>query len=315
MVGMVFDRVSPFGRCGMKWLVSHLLLLAAFLLVAPAAGAQIVPVQTTTDVLNSTVDTTADTAGDVLQPVTGALDGAVSTTQQTATGAEQTATGALDSGTAVTGVTGPSTSASSSTEESTSGGSRSSTSDGAGGSASPGKKFHSRFDRLPPRLEMLLERIELGRNVRANIRRLQQALASLSAQDRARVLRLLNAEIRRLRADGVSAAERKRIERLIRAREKIAGFGAPTATPAVSDASARDPVGRPRAGTVLGASAAGDNGTSEKGAAQEADRQGDQSGPSRILEAGGFPFKILLALGAVLFVVLGGLAVKEEWAA
>lgn len=292
----------------MKRLVFHLLLLAAFVAVAPPAGAQVVPLPTATDdPVGDAVDTTTDTVGGLTQ---GGLDGTVSTTQQTATGV-------LDSATASSGASAPSTSGSASSDGTASGG-RSASGERAG-RASPGKKFRSRFDRLPPRLERLLERIELGRDVRANLRRLQHALASLSAQERAGVLRLLNAEIRRLRADGVSAAERKRIERLVRARERIAAFGAPTATPATSavgDAGARDPdpaTGPPLAGGVLGATAGSDQAPTEKGAQKEGAT--GHSGSPGILDPDGLPLRILLALGAVLLVILGGLAVKEEWVA
>jgi hypothetical protein len=69
---------------------------------------------------------------------------------------------------------------------------------------------------LPRRLETLLERIELGRHVRANLRRLEHELAFASPALRIRILRLVRAEIRRLRAKGTTAAERSRIERLRR---------------------------------------------------------------------------------------------------
>jgi hypothetical protein len=289
----------------MKWLGFHLLLLAA-VVVAPSAGAQVVPLQTgTDDLVGGTVDTSADTVGGLTQSVSGGLDNAVSTTHQTATGVLDPATGSSGDSTS-------STSGSASTEGTASGGP--SSSGERAGSTAPGKRFNSRFDRLPLRLERLLERIELGRNVRENLRRLQQALASLSAQERARVARLLNAEIRRLRVDGVSSAERKRIERLIRAHEQIAAFGTPTATSAVGGAGAGDPAtGPPLAGGVLGATAAGDEAPAEKGAQKEGAT--GQSGSPGILDADGFPFRILVALGTVLLVILGGLAVKEEWVA
>jgi hypothetical protein len=82
---------------------------------------------------------------------------------------------------------------------------------------------------LPRRFETLLERIEFGRNVRANIRRLEQLLASASPALRTRVLRLLQAEIRRLRADGVTKAERSRIQRLQLARKALRTSPSPAA--------------------------------------------------------------------------------------
>jgi hypothetical protein len=298
------------GHCGMKWLVSYLLLVTAFVLVVPSAGAQIVPTQTADDLVGDTVDTTTDVLGDVSQSVSGgdlgtSLDTTVSTTQQVATDA-------LGSGTTSAGTVDPSMSSSGSTDG-TSGGSRSSSRERAAGSASPGKEFRSRFDRLPPRLERLLERIELGRNVRANLRRLQQALASLSTRERARVLRLLNAEIRRLRADGVSATERKRIGRLIRAREQITELGPPAPTPAVVDTSTRvRTTGPSPAGGVLDALEAGRDASPGKAAASSGV---GSSEPSGIREPGGFPIRIVLVLGAVLLAILGGLAIREEWPA
>ena len=266
------------------------------MVVVPCAGAQIVPLQTSDNLVGDTVETTAGTVGDVTQslPVrdlsTG-LGGTVSTTEQTATDVLNSVTSGA----------------------STSGGSGSSSRDRADGTASPGKEFRSRFDRLPPRLERLLERIELGRNVRADLRRLQQALASLSAREQARVLRLLNAEISRLRADGVSAKERKRIERLIRAREAIAELGAPASTPAVADTSTRTrAAGSPPAGGVLGVSAAGRDASPGKAVPPT---EAGSSGSAKTLDAGGFPLRILLAVGAVLLVILGGLALREEWPA
>ena len=302
----------------MKWLVPHLLLLMACMAVVPCAGAQIVSPQTSDDLVVDAVDTTTEAVADRTQSVpvgglTTPLADAVSTTQQTATGA-------VDGGAAVADTSGSSTSSSGSTSG-TSGGSTSSSRHRSGGRASPGKEFRSRFDRLPPRLERLLERIELGRNLRANLRRLQEALASLSASERARVIRLLNAEIRHLRANGVSPAERRRIARLLRAREHITALGtptatplgAPTATPATVDAGTPIPTTRPKlAGGVLGASVSGRDTPSGQTAPSTI---AGSSEPSGIPEAGGFPLKIVLALGAVLLVVLGGLAVKEEWLA
>jgi hypothetical protein len=295
----------------MKWLVSQLCFLTAFLLVVPCAGAQDGLLQTSNDLIVDTVDTTTNAVGDLSQSVslgdaTDGLGGAVSTT-------EQTAAAVLDSGKSSTGSSAPATSGSASTEGTISDGSGGSSRESAASSPSPGKEFRSRFDRLPPRLERLLERIELGRNVRANLRRLQEALASLSAQDRARVLRLLNAEIRQLRANGVSATERKRIERLIRVRGALTGLRAPTS--AAADASTRTPTTGPSlADEALGASAAGGDVPPGKRAGAPGDGTRGSSSPMGLRAAGGFPFKIFLALGAVLLLILGGLAAKEEWA-
>jgi len=97
------------------------------------------------------------------------------------------------------------------------------------GHASPGRPYKSRFDRLPSRVEVLLERLELGRHVRASLRRLEIILAD-SPRLRARVLRALRAEIARFRARGVTPAERHRIRRLVLVRTALAG---PAASPTV----------------------------------------------------------------------------------
>jgi hypothetical protein len=98
--------------------------------------------------------------------------------------------------------------------------------DGGSGSASSGDASsgsatdsnrgspHTRFDRLPRRYESLLERIESGRHVRANIARLRALLASASPQLRARVMRLIRREIRRLERGGLTPRERAAVQRL-----------------------------------------------------------------------------------------------------
>jgi hypothetical protein len=98
--------------------------------------------------------------------------------------------------------------------------------DGGSGSASSGDASsgsatdsnrgspHTRFDRLPRRYESLLERIESGRHVRANIARLRALLASASPQLRARVMRFIRLEIRRLERGGLTRRERAAVQRL-----------------------------------------------------------------------------------------------------
>jgi hypothetical protein len=98
--------------------------------------------------------------------------------------------------------------------------------DGGSGSASSGDASsgsatdsnrgspHTRFDRLPRRYESLLERIESGRHVRANIARLRALLASASPQLRARVMRFIRLEIRRLERGGLTRRERAAEQRL-----------------------------------------------------------------------------------------------------
>jgi hypothetical protein len=72
----------------------------------------------------------------------------------------------------------------------------------------------TRFDRLPRRYDRLLERIESGRHVRANLARLRALLASASPQLRARVMRFIRLEIRRLERGGLTRRERAAEQRL-----------------------------------------------------------------------------------------------------
>jgi hypothetical protein len=260
----------------MKWLVS-LLLLASVASVVPCASAQSVTLTTPNDPVGDVVETTQDALGDAPSP--GSL------------------------GSATDGLAGTDGSAVDSRADST--------------SAAPGKAFRTRFDRLRPRLERLLERIELGENVRANLRRLEQALLSLSAHERARLLRFLNAEIRRLRANGTSSTERRRVDRLRRAREAITTRSAPTPGSAIADASAATRATGPARGTdasfagqVLAASARRSALPPTGGATPP---RGGAPGPSEPSGLPEFPLiEVLLALCAVLFVILVGLAIKEE---
>lgn len=236
-------------------------VLGAVLLAVTPAGAQTVAlpnvedavdqtVDTVTstatdagDTVNQTVDTVTSTATDAGDPVEETVDTVTSTAGQAA-GTLQGAVGSA-TGSAATSVTSPvsgtssgaggstsggsSTSSGSTASSESSGGSARASSRGGGKSESRATRHRTKFDRLPRRFETLLERIEFGRNVRANIRRLEHLLASASPALRARVLRLLRAEIRRLRADGVTKAERSRIERLQLARKALRTSPSPAA--------------------------------------------------------------------------------------
>jgi hypothetical protein len=189
---------------------------------APAAG-QTVTVPdvegTVTDVVDTVSSTVDDT--DVVGTVSSTADDVVGTAEDTVTQVSGSATSSGDSSGSITGgvfstASGISSDGSSdgsgSTTTSSQGGSTASSSPRAGGGSRP--QIRSRFDRLPRRLETLLERIELGQHVRANLRRLERALASASPELRSRVLRQIRAEIARLRDGGVTKAERRRINRL-----------------------------------------------------------------------------------------------------
>ena len=233
-------------------------VLGAVLLTVTPAGAQTVElpdlgntvdqtVDTVTstatnagETVNQTVDTVTSTASDAGGTVNDTVDTVTSTAGQT-TGAVQGALGSA-TGSASTGSTpsiggtsgggGSTSSGSTASSGSSSGSARAGSREGAR-SSSRASRQRTRFDRLPRRFETLLERIEFGRNVRANIQRLERMLASAPPAVRARVLRLLRAEIRRLRADGVTRAERSRIERLQLAREALRS-SPPAAAPAAS---------------------------------------------------------------------------------
>jgi hypothetical protein len=235
-------------------------VLGAVLLMVTPAGAQTVALSSAGDAVDQTVDTVTSTATNAGNTVTStatdagnALDDTVDSVTSTASDAGDAVGGTLDTVTSTAGqaagaagsatgstatilaapVTGTnggaggstsgdgSTSSGSSTTSGSSGGSARSSQRGDGKSGSRATRHRTKFDRLPRRFETLLERIEFGRNVRANIRRLEHLLASASPAVRARVLRLLRAEIRRLRADGVTRAERSRIERLELARKAL----------------------------------------------------------------------------------------------
>jgi hypothetical protein len=72
------------------------------------------------------------------------------------------------------------------------------------------------FDRLPRRFEVLLERIELGQKVWANMQRLERVLEAARPSLRARVLRLVRTEIRRLERGGLMPVQRPWLNRLRR---------------------------------------------------------------------------------------------------
>jgi hypothetical protein len=244
-------------------------VLGAVLLMVTPAGAQTV-VPSAEDAVEGTVDTVTSTATDAGSAVNDTVDSvtgtasdagdAVGDTVDTVTSTAGQAAGAVQggaggaTGSAATSVAAPvtgtnsgaggstsgggSTSSGSSTTSGSSGGSASSSRRGDGSSGSRATRHRTKFDRLPRRFETLLERIEFGRNVRANIRRLEHLLASASPAVRARVLRLLRAEIRRLRADGVTKAERSRIERLQLTRKALrSGPAAPQSSPAAAAAA------------------------------------------------------------------------------
>jgi hypothetical protein len=261
-----------------KWLVSVLLL--AFASFVPCAGAQSLTL-TTPDATLTTPDATLTTP-----------DGALGDLSQPPSVGDSTdGLGDATSDTANSATASPRT--------------------------SPGKAFRTKFDRLPARLETLLERIELGRHERANLKRLQQMLRSLSPRERARLLHLLNAEIRRLRAGGVSPKERRRIERLVRTRRALTAPPAPTPTSDVADA----PGGTSETALAPESGARAGEGVLQAHAAASKERPSEPPRPPRRGageqpnegDEGAFTLSpLLIALGAVLLAIIGVLALREE---
>ena len=181
---------------------------------------------TATSAVDEPVGTVTSTADDVVgtaDDVVGTADDVVGSVTSTASGTA----GSLVAGTSV----GPqtilqgATSSSTGTSSSDSRGTTSSDGGRPGGSRgdqrTPGRSYHTRFDRLPRRAEVLLERIELGRNVRANLRRLE-ALLRRSPDLRTEVARALRAEMARLRKGGLTHVERRQLRRLVRLQQVLA---------------------------------------------------------------------------------------------
>jgi hypothetical protein len=182
---------------------------------------------------------------DVLGTVTSTAEAVLSPTE-TVTGVVGTVTSAVGNSAGTTvpqggGVVGTaSNSGVLAGPESSSSGQPSTTSSGQsrrGGDArsrreSPGRAYHSRFDRLPRRIEVLLERIELGRHARANLRRLQSLLASRPGREDA-VLRAIRAELKDLRKGGLSPSKRKQAARLRAVRRALENEPVSASSPAV----------------------------------------------------------------------------------
>src|SRR5918996_256395 len=97
-----------------------------------------------------------------------------------------------------------------------------------------------------------LERLIVGQEPRANLRRLKHALRGAPPQLRARVLRLLRAEMRRLRQGGLTRIERERYRRLHRILDALSQPGSSSATQ-----SGSTPLPAQRGDRETGASSAG----------------------------------------------------------
>ena len=168
---------------------------------AAMAGVQLDPIGTVTSAISTIASQTT-----VVSDLTGSVTSATSGGSGSGASNVVSGSGAL-LGSATTDSTSPAVNGGSGSASSGGASSRSAT-------ASNPRSPHTRFDRLPRRYETLLERIESGQHVRANIARLRALLASASPQLRARVMRLIRLEIRRLERGGLTKRERAAVQRL-----------------------------------------------------------------------------------------------------
>ena len=160
--------------------------------------------------LTSTASESVGTASGAVGSATSAASGAASSTFGGANVVSQTPQGTASSS------AGPGSGGS--------GGRTSNRGSAAGSHAdrkAPGRAYHTRFDRLPRRPEILIERIELGRDVRANLLRLEALLARSPAL-RAELARALRSELARLRKGGLRGAELAQARRLVRVQRALA---------------------------------------------------------------------------------------------
>jgi hypothetical protein len=203
------------------------LALAGVSSSAAMAGVQLDPIGTVTSAI-STIASQTTVVSDLTGSATSATSGA--TSGASGSGATDAVSGVTD---AVSGSGAASGSGTTDANSSGADGGSASTSSGDASSGSatasnPGSP-RTRFDRLPRRYETLLERIESGRHVRANIARLRALLASASPELRARIMRLIRLEIRRLERGGLTRQERAAVQRL---RDLLTMLEGPASRPA-----------------------------------------------------------------------------------
>jgi hypothetical protein len=207
---------------------------------AAAAGAQVVdPIGTVTSAISTITSQTTIVSdltggsggggGGVTDAVSGSTD-AVSGSTDAVSGSTDAVSGSTDAvvGSDVLPGAGTTEAASSGAGGGSESASRGDGSSGSATSSNP-RSPRTKFDRLPRRYETLLERIESGRHVRANIARLRALLAQASPEFRARVMRLIRHEIRRLERGGLTGRERGAAQRL---RRLLATLQGPTSRPA-----------------------------------------------------------------------------------
>jgi hypothetical protein len=169
---------------------------------AAMAGVQLDPIGTVTSAI-STIAAQTTVVSDLTDSTTGS-----------GSGATDAVSGAIDAVSGSDALFGSGTTSTATSADGGSGSASGGDSSSRPATASNRGSPHTRFDRLPRRYESLLERIESGRQVRTNIARLRALLASASPQLRARILRLIRLEIRRLERGGLTRRERAAVRRL-----------------------------------------------------------------------------------------------------
>ncbi len=139
--------------------------------VATATSVVDDPMGTATSPVNDEVGTVMTNIGNAVGTVTstvsgtaGSIVGGANTASQTPQGTASPTVGSSSGG---SGGTSPSNGRNSAGSH--------------GNRKAPGRSYRTRFDRLPRRAEILIERIELGRNMRANLGRLEALLRRFPA--------------------------------------------------------------------------------------------------------------------------------------
>lgn len=267
---------------------------------AAVAGEEIDPVGTVTSII-STITSQTTVASDLTGQTTVVSDMSGGATGE---GAGSGLIGSVE--TAVSAGAGGSSSTSDG-DSGTADSSRTGRTSADGGSRANGSA-RTRFDRLPHRYEVLLERIEFGHRLHASMARLRALLASASPDLRARILRLIRAEIRRLERDGLTDRQRAAVRRLRRLRSVLVR-PLPPSTPAATAS-----LGRLAGAGFTPATAGGVAGTSAAGAGSAArpstsDRPGaGLGGPEIPLPTPAPPLDGLNWLWVFLSILAGALA-------
>jgi hypothetical protein len=279
---------------------------------AAAAGAQVVdPIGTVTSAI-STITSQTTIVSDLTDDVTGGGSGS-----DAVSGSTDAVSGSIDavSGLGFLSGSGTTDATSSGADGGSGSASRGDASSGSAASSNP-RSPRTKFDRLPRRYEALLERIESGRHVRASIARLRAMLAQASPELRARVMRFIRLEIRRLERGGLTGRERAAAQRLRRLLATLQTQTTPRATQRsislVQVESSGIPAAVPTAiasGGVLSATAGSESRSAERPG--DGARIADPTLPLPLLPSpSGLPYWLLLlmlaAIAGLLLLLAGG---------